>query len=507
MTLLLLLQAPAFGDADVQGEEQSAIQSKFQCIHQIPQFYGLEGLPESHPPSRKDQDGALRSCPGIEHSCCSRDDFIQSQRLWEEQVLVVKGYLTKIFRIIQKLIMVQSSLVEVAQQASSLEHDQCKLIDVTFFNPPVPFNEVYSYLMVAFQSMAYIQKGFYCTICDAKNHPFMVIKKDVTSVYVQISQKSCNDLIYRFKEFLMYKTYYFDSFLTNAAQVFNCVEGTEQYNFNSSYVSQYQEIRNCVESGHNCDIVCNEFRLGGFSDLFMGDIAKFEAFHADFMHIAKLLKIDIEAITDEVFIPDYSFDSNDFFVPKTDRSALDNSELAYFQLSKMEIMVKPDGIDLFGTAEDSNYFLMSQYSNLEKSRIFNGFGDNSDADSLLGKGIQNTPMEEAHNAKLAADGLTEAQNGEGVNALMEEEDLQKLNDLPGDLRPTENQLETMENQIVRDERERDQFRQKNGKLEDYDPRDDNPANNDFSGFDGTPKSSPILSSVFVLAVLFNCFLK
>lgn len=411
LTLLLVLVAGTLGDDEAQTSEQAATKPKFECIHQIPQFYGLEGLPEPHPPSAKDQDGAQRSCPGIEHSCCSRDDFVQSQALWEKQVLVVKGYLTKIFRIIQKLIMLQSSLLEVAQQASTLEHDQCKMIDVTFFNPPVPFNEVYSYLMAAFQSMAYIQKGFYCTICDARNHPFLLIKKDVTRTYVQISRKSCNDLASRFKEFLMYKTYYFDSFLTNAARVFNCVEKTDTYNFDSSYMTQYQEIRSCVENGQNCEIVCNEFRLGGFSDLFMGNVRQFEAFHADFLRFAAKLKIDVAAITDEVFIPDYSFDSNDFFKPSEARSALEESELGYYQLSKMNILVGEDGVDLFGTAENSNYFLMSQYSNIEKTRIFNGFSDSEGPDSLLGKGIEDTPMEKEHMAKLAADGLTVDQSG------------------------------------------------------------------------------------------------
>jgi hypothetical protein len=368
-------------------------------------------MPEAHIPLKNEQDGALRNCPDIKYSCCSRNDFLETQNLWAEQVQNIKGYLTKVFRIIQKLIMIQSSLVGTAQKVSTYDHDQCKMIDITFFNPPVQFDQVYSYLNVAFQSMAYIQKGFYCTICDYKYHEFLMIKGDFSRLSVQISRKSCNDLIYRFKEFLMYKSYYFDSFLTNAARLFNCVEGEDKYNFDSAYVSQYQEIRSCIETGANCDIICNEFRFAGYSDLFMGDLKKYEEFHEAFVKFAEKENINIDEISDEVLIPDYSLDSNDFFKPNIERSELEQQELNYSQLSKMNVFVEEEGLDLFGTASNSNYFLMDQYSSLEKARIFNSQGEDDEPNSLMASGIKNTPLEEAHNATLGPDGLTEAQLG------------------------------------------------------------------------------------------------
>lgn len=411
ITCCLLFLTSTSSTDDYQNDENIDTLKNHKCHYKILQFYGLEGLTDAQPPSKEDQDGALRNCPEIKYSCCSRNDFIESQRLWNQQVNVIKGYLTKVFRIIQKLVMIQSSLMGVAQKAVSLDHDQCKMVDITFFGPPVQFDEVYSYLMTAFQSMAYIQKGFYCTICDYKNHEFLMIKGDFSRLSVQISQKSCNDLIYRFKEFLMYKTYYFDSFLTNAARLFNCVEGSEVHNFDSSYISQYQEFKSCIETGNNCQIICNEFRLGGFSELFMGDVHKYEQFHDAFLTFAEKQKISIQEITNQVVIPDYSFESNDFFKPDIQRSELEEQELNYSQVSNMNVFVADSGIDLFGTASESNYFLVDQYSGIEKARIFNSQGDHDEPNSLMAKGIKDTPIEEAHNASLEADGLTQDQTG------------------------------------------------------------------------------------------------
>ena len=407
--LCILLLSSIRSNTGFENDQDTPEIGKKVCHHQILQFYGLEGWAEAHRPEKNDQDGALRSCPEIEFSCCSRNDFLRSQQLWEENILNIKGYLTKIFRIIQKMIMLQSSLIQTAQQASTLQNKKCQEVDITFFNPPIPFKEVYSYLMAAFQSMAHIQKGFYCTICDAKNQPFLMMKQDFSRLAVKISEKSCNDLIYRFKEFVMYKSYYFDNFLTNAVKLFNCVEDSEEYSFESSYVSQYQEIKSCVETGNNCHIVCNEFRLGGVSDLFMGDLHKYEEFHQNFLNFSAKHKINVSEITDQVFIPEYTLEGNDFFKPKGELSLLEQQELNYGQVSNMNVIVGKDGIDLFGISENSNYFLMDQASNIEKNRIFDT--SNEKGDSLLAQGVPETQAELAHDQMLEADGLTIAQNG------------------------------------------------------------------------------------------------
>ena len=196
--MTLVLVPGVLGDISQQ-EEEIARSDQLECKHRILQYYGFEGWTIAKEPPIEEQDGGKRFCPGMEYTCCSRDDFLKSGKLWGENSIKIKGYLTKIFRIIQKIVMMQSSFIEIAQSVSTRENEYCKKIDSTFFNAPVPFDEIYSYLKTAFQSMAFVQKGFYCTICDVKNHKYMMLEQDFSRLMVAMSENSCNDLIHYFK--------------------------------------------------------------------------------------------------------------------------------------------------------------------------------------------------------------------------------------------------------------------------------------------------------------------
>ena len=76
-------------------------------------------------------------------------------------------YINKVFAIIQKITITQSSLLELAGSVSQKQTDRCKMVDFTFFNSPANSSNIYTFLENALEAFAYIQKGFYCTICDA----------------------------------------------------------------------------------------------------------------------------------------------------------------------------------------------------------------------------------------------------------------------------------------------------------------------------------------------------
>jgi hypothetical protein len=301
----------------------------------------------------------------------------------------------------------------VAQQASNLQNPQCKDVDITFFNAPFPFDEAYSYLTNAFQSMAFIQKGFYCTICDGNMQQYLMIPRQFSRLGLVLSQKSCDDLIYRFKEYIMYKTYYLDMFYLNASKLFNCVENSNQYNFRPEYEAQYQEIKQCVESGHNCNIVCQEFRVGGFSELFMGDLKKYEAFHAKFLSFLEGQGINTEKVTDQVYVPEYTMSTNDFFNPNRVRSELEEETVTVGRVSDMEIIVHPTGIDLFDIAQKSGYYVSDQNSSLEKSRLFN-HSEGGQSGTLLSNGVHESDAEKAAYQERGPDGLTVQQIGRNL---------------------------------------------------------------------------------------------
>lgn len=112
-------------------------------------------------------------CPMIKYSCCTVDDFIEAKNAWEEQSYYIKLYLSQMFKAILKVNSLQSSLLEISNFLNTHKETQCKYVDTYYFNSPIDIKDVYFYLENGMETFAYIQKGFYCMICDAKAHPFI----------------------------------------------------------------------------------------------------------------------------------------------------------------------------------------------------------------------------------------------------------------------------------------------------------------------------------------------
>lgn len=90
------------------------------------------------------------------------------QRNWNQKARDIKKYVTKIFKVIQRISLLQSSLLRMANDVRKKDTDRCREVDFTFFNSPIKYNEVYFYIENALESFAFIQKGFYCMICDSE---------------------------------------------------------------------------------------------------------------------------------------------------------------------------------------------------------------------------------------------------------------------------------------------------------------------------------------------------
>lgn len=358
------------------------------CNHRVLQYYGLEGWTSSLKTTAPETKGSERVCPGMKYSCCSHNDFDTAKDIWLQSLPRIKGYLTKTFRIIQKIIMMQSSFIAYVQSLSQKAHPACQLIDTTFFNPPVAFDEIHSYLNAALLSMAYIQKGFLCTICDAEKQKFFFQKQDFAQLKLTISEKSCNDLIYRFKEFLMYKVYYLDPFVLNAQRMLVCA-GKEVPLCQPEYDTTYQEVRDCIESGINCHHICAEFKYGGVSDLFMGNLPQLEAINTALEDLTKESQLLEHAQNDDIYIPEYQICSNDFFQPEHELNEFEKTNLMVGRVSAMHVQVAPNGIDLFEAAQHSNFNLENQTTQKEKQRIYNIQAQVDEPISLMSQGLSN----------------------------------------------------------------------------------------------------------------------
>ena len=499
--MALIFLFAAYATAITEQEEQIAQTDPLMCHHRVLQYYGFEGWSTAKVPPPEEQDGGKRFCQDMEYTCCSRDDFLKAVQMWKVNLWKIKGYLTKIFRIIQKIVMIQSSFIQVAQKLSVGAHPDCGRIDTTFFNPPVAFDKIYAYLKTGFQAMAYAQKGFYCTLCNVKNHKFMMLPQSFSRIMIAMSQQSCDDLIHYFKEFLMYKIYYLDPFIKHADYMFKCYDPGFATPYEFSYQSPYQEMKACFESGGPvCGNVCREFQFGKSSELFMGDLGKYEAFLSNLERFAGEVGISLEMENQELYIPDYTFDSPEFFKQETEFSIEEQEDLNFGRISDHLILVFKDGIDIFGTARTSNFFLTDQETTMEKTRIYNTNIQEGLTTSLLGDGktgeMQKTIEDVNEEAREEEQEIIEAEKRE------EEEKLERLGP---EHRPSPEQLEELREGITRIENKREQYTEQTGRINDFNPDSGDDMTNEFGSIGRIENSvgvwvSGVVSLLFWLMV-------
>lgn len=363
--------------------------SDYQCKGELLQFYGLVG-PENggepiHYQSIKNEIG-FDACPNIEYSCCTVADFKLSKTKWDAKADTIKRYLTKLFRIIQRTTVMQGSLLEMSNMVRTRDNKFCREIDSTFFQKAIQFDEIFFYLQNSLNAFAYMQRGFYCAVCDAKNHKYLAVKDEENSSVrtATIDVKFCNDLIFFFKEFIMFKVFYIDPMIINTNFLFNCYENTDEYRFDFNYNTTYNTIESCVERGEGCEYVCKEFRLGTASDLFIGRLSDYHTF---FNNLERILtkfnpnfrnEFESEAVVDEELYPEEFFADID-----PDRSPEERDSLGEYDMSKFKIKIAEKGINMFDISSTSNYHLTSIASTSNSKSIISetgplGVGDDLD---------------------------------------------------------------------------------------------------------------------------------
>lgn len=351
------------------------VNKNYSCKIQSLQYYGFEGItkPQDYPSLVQEMNNNY--CPDIKHSCCTREDFSKTQRLWDQKARDIKFYVTKLFRVIQKISVLQSSLLSLSNDVRDKQTDKCREIDFTFFNSPVKYNEIYFYLENAFEAFAFLQKGFYCMLCDAKYHEFLAIEQErqFTRRVNVINHKMCNDLIFFFREFIMFKVYYLDPLFINTNLLFNCMEDTDKYKFNLIYNVTFGNIESCVEKGENCEFVCKEFKFGTTGDLFIGKLDQYK----DFLNkVEELIKnnnpssnFEDKKPGDELFIDDTVYPEEFFLDPEQGISSQNYNILKDYNMTQIEINVEEEGLNLFDIAYKSNYPLTNSLTThiLEKN--------------------------------------------------------------------------------------------------------------------------------------------
>ena len=392
----------------------SEIETELTCKQRLLVYYGLEGLPIAEPYSATSGDMQGDYCPGLQNSCCSREDFVNSARWWKGHSENIKLYLSKIFRVLQRISAVQTSLTQLLPTISSKGSAACRKVDPTYFNSAVQFDELYFYLRNALEAFAFMQKGFYCMVCDAKQHKFLAIEKSYGRRLAIVSTKFCRNLMYFFREFLAYKVYFFDPMVINLNLALNCLDDSEVNYFRLEYDTFYQTINECLQNQIGCERLCQEFRFGSTSKLFIGKLSDYFIFLRKFENLLSRLS-QKEAHYEEVDVGDESETYEEFFLNGVvaDRDRV----LRGFNVTRFDVIVANEGIDLFDIATRSNYFLVEQSNTLvakqhlgfasvdldDDGSIAPGLSTDGSTQTLVSSQTDNSEVEEAEFSSKLSD--------------------------------------------------------------------------------------------------------
>ena len=92
---------------------------------------------------------------------------------------------------------------------------------------------------------------------------------------MNISHKFCNDLIFFFREFIMFKVYYLDPLMIMTSRLYNCLDDKENRPDPSFYNNTFASVQRCLDKGEECEFLCKEFKFGGESELFIGKLKNY----------------------------------------------------------------------------------------------------------------------------------------------------------------------------------------------------------------------------------------
>ena len=332
-----------------------AINVVSMCDYSITRFYGMQGIEDVIDYSDIRKAASKDFCPFMLNSCCSVQDFEKTKELWQDKAREIREYATNVFSVFQKIAVTHAALGDMIGRipAALKQKAFCRDLDPLFFSKTLKFSEIYLSLKSALEAFAFVQKGFYCSICDGDAHRFMQTGEEGRKSVLTLSRNSCANLLFYFKDYVAYKMFYFDPLVINLNFLSNCLNRDTRKSFKPTYNNYYRSLKNCVIHNQNCDTLCKEFRLGGSFPLFIGDLQQYsevldtmEELLEKFGNGAQADSIGKVQITSGKFF-DWNDDSDYTPDPMAD-------------LSTFEIQISEIGLDIFTIAENSAYDINPQ---------------------------------------------------------------------------------------------------------------------------------------------------
>lgn len=321
-----------------------------ECNQKILSYYGLTG--SARPSAYKDKlaDMNINFCPKMKSTCCLAQDFNLSAKLWLDSSKRVSKVLHQYFAILQNMAVSQRLISPFLPNLLSVAATSCKRIDTSFFRNPIPFDQLTLPIKAALETFAYLQRSFYCMICNANNQPYFEAGEDYGRLMIAVDKDFCPALIDNMRDFLNFKVYYFDPMVINMNAVIDCSNGVDGEFFDMSYRVAFDRINECLTNGENCESLCNEFRFGATSNLFIGKLSEYRRILENFHRV--ILKYNPHAQI-PVLDPEVTGDVKTEFFGQTEFKA-EVGPLNY-NLSRYDVLLKKRGVNPFEESVEVKY--------------------------------------------------------------------------------------------------------------------------------------------------------
>ena len=160
------------------------------CHSEITKSYGLDGIKNSQP-------NDINMCPGMMNSCCTTSDVITIYESWtaESGKPAIKSRFEFYQKQFQTVVKTMKQVVDVAEplSVSYVNNTNCKMMALVISQFNVKEMET-QFELIQKEMHRFLMKnykGFWCSICDAKQHVYM----DLTKLLVQVSGEYCRNLI------------------------------------------------------------------------------------------------------------------------------------------------------------------------------------------------------------------------------------------------------------------------------------------------------------------------
>ena len=334
------------------------------CNTDILTYYGLQGASTPADYNSQLSDIGTNYCPGITSSCCSLQDWDNTATLWNTLSANIIIILKQYFNLLQNMSIVQQSILPYLPNLQNTPMKTCRQIDESFFKAPIKFDQVHFIIKTAFETFALLQRGFYCTICNADNHQYFSAGDPYQRLMIGVDNSFCPVIIDLMRDFLSFKVFYFDPMVINMNSVIDCSDGIERSYFDNSYRVNYTQITNCLANNQNCDAICNEFRFGSTSNLWIGKLSEYKKTYSQFIRVLQKYDPTFQPPANDAL--DEGDISSEFFSQVTldPRFGPLNGNL-----SRFDILLQDGGISPLDIASISGYLYVDASSRVQESTV------------------------------------------------------------------------------------------------------------------------------------------